>query len=329
MSKAWKITVSIISGILGAILIFLAVYYLWPWNKKFFDNASKEFAIPGLDTDFAPQGFDNIDGSDRFVIGGYMNDGSPSRFYVINDGNIEKYFTLRVSDSDYTGHAGGIVSVGGTFWVVGDKRAYRFHLSQVDSCENGGSVDVLDSFATNNGADFVFENNGYLWIGEFYRDKNYETDKSHWLQTRSGETNQALAFGYKIDESKSFGLVSNSPTPDKALSIRGLAQGIAVTSDGRLVVSCSYGLKDSNLYVYKPVLNEEKHGTYILGKHTIDLWYLDNDALINTINAPAMSEEICIKDSRLYILFESSAKKYRLFNRKALKNVYSLSVGML
>lgn len=327
MSIGWKIATIVISSILALILIFLGVYYLWPWNKSFFNMSSEEFLIPGLDTKFTPQGMSLIDGSDKFLICGYMTDNTPSRIYVINNGKIEKYFTLTQSEEDYVGHAGGIVSFGSTIWIVGDKHCYRFSLSDVNRIQNGGKVAILDSFKTNNGADFVFTSNNFLWVGEFYKKDKYETDASHRLQTRSGETNNAVVFGYKIDESKGYGLVSQAPLPDKALSIRDLAQGIAVASDGKFVMSTSYGLPDSNIYVYKNVLSEEKHGTIAIGMHNVDLWYLDNHALEQTINAPSMSEEIVIKNDRVYVLFESGAKKYRVFNRKQLKYVYSFALN--
>ena len=96
MTKAWKITISIIASILVLIMGFLAVYYLWPWNKEFFDNAKKEWEIPGLETTFTPQGFSKIEGQNKYLISGYMNDESPSRVYVIDGetGTAERYFTL-------------------------------------------------------------------------------------------------------------------------------------------------------------------------------------------------------------------------------------------
>jgi len=42
-----------------------------------------------------------------------------------------------------------------------------------------------------------------------------------------------------------------------------------------------------------------------------------------------MAEELVVHDGNVYILFESAAKKYRLFNRKKLTNVYSLPVSAL
>ena len=95
-------------------------------------------------------------------------------------------------------------------------------------------------------------------------------------------------------------------------------------------MSGSYGRADSALYVYKDVFSEAPHNpNFALGNHTIKLWYLDDESLTNTINVPSMSEEIAIKNNRVYILFESAGKKYKIFNRKQLKNVYSLSLDNL
>lgn len=328
MSKAWKITIILVSCILVLFFAFVSVYYLWPWNKEFFDHSTKEFEIPGLDTNFVPQGMTKIDGSDRYLISGYMSDNSPSRFYIIGeDGKLENYFTLKYDELDYFGHAGGVVSKGSSIWVVGDKLCYRFMLSDVNNLDESKVINAKDKMELSNEADFVFEYDNYLWIGEFYKEGDYETSKTHRLKTRSGEENPSLVYGYKIDESKINGLFENSPS--KILSIRGECQGISVTTDGKFVMSCSYSIKDSSLYYYKNVLSEERHGTFILGKKMIDLWYLDNQSLITSMNMPSMSEELVVNNDRVYILFESSAKKYKIFNRKQLKNVYSLPINIL
>jgi len=328
MSKAWKITIIIVSSILILFFAFISVYYFWPWNKTFFDNSTKEFEIPGLDTNFVPQGMTKIDGTEKYIISGYMSDNSPSRFYIIGeDGKMENFFTLKYDELDYCGHAGGILSKGSTVWVVGDKICYRLMLSDINNLSDSGTINAIDNFELSNGADFVFEYDSYLWIGEFYKKDKYETSRTHRLKTRSGEENPSLVYGYQIDESKKYGLYENSPS--KILSIRGECQGISVAKDGKFVMSCSYGIKDSTLYYYKDVLKEERHGTFVLGKKMIDLWYLDNESLLNTVNMPSMSEEIVVNNDRIYILFESSAKKYKIFNRKQLKNVYSLPINWL
>jgi len=328
MSKGWKITTIVIASVMLLIFTALGVYYLWPWNKKFFDNASKEFAIPGLDTSFVPQGIDKIDGQNQYIISGYMNDGGPSRFYIYDvESDTSKYFTLKRGEEFYSGHAGGVASAGMTIWTVGDKKCLRFSWEDVRDTEDGGFVEVIDAFDTPNGGDFIFDHDGLLWIGEFYKEGKYETEKSHRLKTTSGEENPSLVFGYTIDESASSGLLTKVPT--KLLSIRGLCQGMSIDSKGNFVMTTSYSVPDSNIYYYKDVLKNECDMKYFIGKHTVPLWFLDNNSLISKTNAPSMAEEVVVVSDRAYILFESNAKKYRLYNRKRLKNVYSLPVSSL
>ena len=85
----------ILASINVLIGLFLLFYFCLPWNKDFFEIAKKEFVIPGLETDFCPQGFTYVEGNDTFIIGGYMNDKSPSRYYVVDsESNETKYFTI-------------------------------------------------------------------------------------------------------------------------------------------------------------------------------------------------------------------------------------------
>ena len=141
MKKALKIVGIVLGSIVLLLAAFLAVWFLWPWNGAFFKNATKEFAIPGLDTDFVPQAFTKVDGQDTYIVGGYMSKGSASRYYVINGqtGAAEKYFTLKVSGEDYVGHACGIASSEGNLWIASkddnEGRAYRFALDDVAAVE--------------------------------------------------------------------------------------------------------------------------------------------------------------------------------------------------
>lgn len=350
MKMGVKITISIIASLLVLILVFLGIYFLWPWNRSFFNNADKEFSIPGLDTKFCPQGMTQIhDQGNKYLISGYMTDGSPSRFYLVDGdtNSIIKYVTLDVDGLDFDGHVGGVTYKDGNFWTVcavkGVGKGFRFTWDKLDSADNGSTVEVTSSdiFNTFNGADFVFTYGNYLWVGEFYKKDKYETKDSHRITTRSGETNPAVVIAYEISRTSNCGLVGEYestivkdwiPIPKKALSIRGLCQGIAVTNEGKFVLSTSWGLSDSNIYLYENVLDEDAHDTIDLASianFKVPLWYLDNESLISTTNAPAMSEEVIVKNDRVYILFESACKKYRLFNRKRLTNVYSLPVSYL
>lgn len=332
MKKAFKIIGITIASIILLIAAFLAVWFLWPWNSAFFKTATKEFAIPGLDTDFVPQAFTKIDGQNTYIVGGYMSKGSASRYYVLNSetGAVEKYFTLKFDGEDYTGHACGIASSEGNLWICSkddnEGRAYRFTLSSVLAVENGESVDIVDYFATNNGADNITVYNGYLWVGEFYRDGNFDTNESHRITTRDNQTNTAVAYAYKIDNTAACGVVDD--IPDMALSTTGLVQGMAFDEDG-IILSTSFSLPDSNIYSYENVLTQEAHSHITVNGTIVDLWFLDNESLIKKINAPAMTEEIIIDNNKLYILSESACQKYRILNRKRVTHFYSLPLDLV
>lgn len=332
MSKAWKIILIVVSSLLITILIAGSVYYFWPWHRDFFKNADDEFDIPGLDTSFCPQGMTEIEGYNKYLISGYMDDGSPSRFYLIDaeTKNVDKYIILNIDGKLYNGHAGGVASYGSTLWTFskeGEKGyGFRFKVSDIINAENGGEIKLgsYNYFETWNGADFAFVTDKILWVGEFYRDDNYLTDTNHHLTTRTGETNPAIIYGFNIDEGKNTGL--SDTTPKKAISVRGLVQGIALTEEGNFVVSTSYSIPNSIIYYYKDILNEEAHDTLKIGLTEMDLWYLDNKSLIKETSIPSMSEEIFVKNNRVYILFESACKKYKMFNRTRIDSVYSVPV---
>lgn len=327
--------------VIGIVVVLLmsavGVYFLWPWNRDFFDKAKKEFDIPGLDENFVPQGLSLVDGTDDdFLICGYMSDGKPSRVYYISGENHEnvKYVTLKLSDSgdDYVGHAGGITCEGNSIWVCGDGYIYRLLFSDINGADDGERIYMKAYMSIGNGADFVCANNGTLWVGEFYKKDKYETATGHHLKTRSGETNRAVAYGFTIDQGRGIGLeyhTSNSIVPKRALSLPDLTQGMSFTSDGKILLSTSWSIGDSTLKYYNNVFSEDAHSTVKYGGYTINLWYLDNEALISDTKIPSMSEEIVIKNDIAYILFESGCKKYSFVNRKSLKNVYSMPVSYL
>ena len=132
----------------------------------------------------------------------------------------------------------------------------------------------------------------------------------------------AVAFGYELNSANENGL--EDTIPDKAVSTRGLVQGVAITEEGNIILSTSYSLPASTIYCYKNVFLEEKHSTIKVNETDVDLWFLDGESLINEVSAPAMSEEIIAYNGKLYILNESACKKYKLFTRDSVKDVYSL-----
>ena len=337
MKKGWKITISIVSSILLLIILTISIYFIWPWNRDFFNNAKEEFSIPGLDTDFVPQGMTKVYDQNKYIISGYMNDGSPSRYYVIDGENNKtlKYFTLKTpGGKDYNEHAGGVASFGSTLWTVSSNELggfiYRFMLSDVEDVEDGGVVNIKDYVNANNNADWVMVHDNKLFVGEFYLKGKHDTSERHHFKTSSGKTYGALALGYTINELKKGGLQEDN-RPACAISIDEKCQGVAVTEDGKFITSSSYSVfKNSKINMYENVLLTESTTKFkFTAGYEIPVYFLDDSTMISSKDVPIMSEEIVVNDGRLYILFESSAKKYKNLCRVKLDDVYSVMVDYL
>ena len=54
--KVFKIVGIVLLCLIILLTGTVCVYYFWPWHRDFFNNADKEFEIPGLDEAFCPQG---------------------------------------------------------------------------------------------------------------------------------------------------------------------------------------------------------------------------------------------------------------------------------
>ncbi len=332
MSKAQKITAIVMACVFAVLGIFVIFWYFGTSYGDFYKYTKREFAIPGLDTSFTPQGLTHDEQENLFFVSGYMSDGSGSRIYVI-DGRTQatvKFVTLINEDRTvYTGHAGGIATDDENIWIAGEGTVNRISAEQLLQAESGDAVQITDSFESNNGADFltVDRQNNRLWVGEFQRDGNYDTDESHFIETSDGTTNKALSFCYDIaTENPEATCGLESLTPVMALSTPSLVQGMVIAED-RLVLSTSYSLPDSHIYIYTNVLNYATEDTFALDTDTnIPLFVLDGTDLLKDLIAPSMSEEIEYVNGRVFILFESACQKYGAVTREPLRNVYSFAL---
>lgn len=328
---------------------------------------------------------------DYFFISAYFKNG-PSRIYVIGSesGEIGYVTLLNTDGSDHIGHVGGIATNGRYLWVGSDDTVYvarygktnsdNVALDIIEKAEKHGSVKFTNSFKANCGAAFLYyydaDQNGaagtpsasdYLYVGEFYRAGNYDTNEKHHLTTKNGETNRAFAYEYRVSNSTSddsveaYGLYPSDgigenklkvPKIQKIFSLPNEIQGFARTQSG-IVLSQSYGLKNSHILYYKlswSSLNDNSNrerytsidkkgfneGFYYEGatfstssaqyrdtSTSLYVYYLDSESMLNDYSIPSMSEGLCTLEGRVYVLFESGAKKYSPFVRQVLKNVYS------
>lgn len=325
MSKAKKIVFLSTAIAIATVSIFMIFWYFGESYQEFYAKASKAFEIPGLSEGFVPQGLCYNEKINKFLTSGYMQNGSASRIYVVNaqNGKTEKYFTLKIEDTDYVGHAGGIASKGDNVWVSGDGLVVRFKSEEIEAIENGGIIFVGDFFNPQNGADFIAIEDNNLWVGEFHKPGKYDTDSSHVITTSNGKTNSAISFCYEIAPSKEFGIDSTIPT--KALSTPSLVQGMIV-SDNKIILSTSYSLPKSHIYTYENITTLSTDSKFIFGTAEIPLYILSDDSLVKDLEAPCMSEEIALVGEKVFVLFESACKKYSFVTRESLRHVYTYKI---
>lgn len=325
-----------------------------------------------------------------FFISAYLKN-APSRIYVVGQETGEVgYVTLKNEDgTDYTGHCGGLATNGYFLWVASDDTVFvatKKNPNQVDNigtdiiekAAEHGSIQFTTSFKANCRASFLYyydtdlggsripSSSDSLYIGEFYRNGSHETDDRHHITTPNGDKNTAFAYEYSASTSTEFGLSTKSgakdeknrdvPAIQKIFSITDEIQGFARVGNG-LVLSQSYGLKNSRLYYYRfnwssstssdnsyesytSIAKDDENrknlysdGFYYDGAKTVNgapfrdtsvrIYYIDSNCLINDYSIPSMSEGLCTLNNRVYVLFESGANKYKYFVRQTLKNVYS------
>ena len=325
MSKKKKILLITLSSVLAAILLTLTIYYFGAFYPKFNKVAIKEFSIPGLETTFVPQGLTYSETTNQFFVTGYMGDKSASRIYVVNksDYQVEKYFTVKFDNELSTAHFGGIATYNNTVWVTGEDSVLRFNISQIQNVNNGESVEALDEFKTGNACSFLTIKNNQLVVGEFYRDGSHESPSNHHITTNNG-TNKSLTVVYDINENNKYGLVDD--VAEYGISMPNKVQGMTFNKDGKIVLSTSYAIADSKVYIYENILDGTPSATTTFNNKTLNVYVLEESNLISTLTCPAMSEEVELVDGKVFISFESACKKYKFVNRTRTKHVYSLDI---
>ena len=188
------------------------------------------FAVPGLDTDFVPQGMCYIDSLGKFAISGYMSGKTGESRIYITDPETDEYKYVQLDG--YFAHAGGIASNGNDIWVSSgggldaDSGTYNYgtvyHLTLdvLVQAENGSKVSFDGRFRTEAKGSFAYASSDMLWVGEFYTPGgDNEVNPAHY----SGN-NHSIVCGYTlpldVDYSQNLPLV-----PDVVLSIPDKVQG--------------------------------------------------------------------------------------------------------
>lgn len=401
MNRSRLFTVfSVVFAVFTVLIIFVTLWY-WSDNYPDFNDFRQESDIHGLQEGAVPQGLAMYSGNytitdedgktdtiqqDVTITSAYFSNGSPSKLYV--SGSVTGYIgsvTVKDGDTLLNGHFGGVATNGSRVWICDDSIIYVLSYSSViNAAKSDATVEITSKFHANCRASFLYyyddttsSNSDKLYVGEFYKKGKYETDPTHHITTPNGDTNRAFVYQYSVSTvasniyglstlSTSTGLAGDDVVPkiDRIISITDEIQGFARTPNGSLVLSQSYGLKNSNLIFYKytdtvstatyidktsnralfTTLSGEKFfryhrtdgseikrnrtdynpdGVQYTSETSLYVYFADNAQVRRTYSVPSMSEGLAAKNDRIYVLFESGAKKYRLFVRQPINNIYS------
>lgn len=315
--KILNILLIILVSLITIALIFIMIYKKnLKQSYKDFVNISETFClIPGLDTEFVPQGISYNEKHNLILVTGYNTDKTASPLFILDtNGKLTKKVTMKtLENTDYTGHAGGIISFNDIIFISSGSKVYTLNINNVLEANDNDSVkvDAVTKVAVSGATMFVYKD--FLFVTEFYEETKNQTDVSHHIKTPSGDTNKALAFAYEIDEESTSGLKSDEP--DLVMSIPVKIQGFLATNE-ELIISTSFGrYNDSYIYKYKNILNYDTDNTYMYNDLELPLYIMDKADITYTLLAPPMSEGMTFYNDSMLVLFESAASKYRLTTR--------------
>lgn len=304
------ITISFLTGSMG---LFFRLN-----NVNYFNASTAEFMIPGLNENFIPQGLEYDERTNNFFFGGYTNDSSSSRVYLVNKTThkTKRVNLLNQKGSKFTSHFGGLKIRGNYVYVAGSSKGCLYIYSYQDfiDAKDNGEVKSIGSVSCKSENDkirvsFVGEIDNYIVAGEYYDKSAFDTASNHKITLSDGTINGGIATFYEVDETMEFGIKTE---PSFVLSLPDRVQGMTYY-DNTLYLSISYGLEQSQIKAYD-LSKVLVSGTINCLDSTYDLKILDDSSLIKTTYIAPMSEEIVIIDERLYVNQESASSNY-IFGR--------------
>lgn len=334
MNKAVKKTL-IISGavVCGIAALFLLLYITLAIIGCAMYGQAREVReyvcmIPELGSGFAPQGVTYSESEDLYILTGYDGDNT-TLLYLVKDKTYRRVKLKGEDGKTLKGHAGGVTVTKDRVYIAGSSSLILFSLAELVGADKDTEVTAKATFYVDNNAAYCYSNDDFLYVGEFYRASNYETDESRYFTTPAGEENKAIVSCYKLDDT---GLLiqedDGQAYPEYCISVTGLVQGFAIKDDV-CVLSRSYGLKNSSLEYHKLSCKGENTISVKFKKnktareHSAALYYLDSTTNIRTLTLPAFSEDVTIVKNRVVVTNEASANKYVVGKFFGSNKVYS------
>lgn len=279
--------IALFTVVWGGLNIFKYAIY-----SDFYNVRENLGTIPGLNDGFTPQGICVNEENEVYLMTGYQKDHTSSRIYITNGDDYNRYVLLLKEDNTpFTQHNGGIATTNDKVYISTDSKIYILDLNVLLNKET--KTMIMDTYVeVNNEASFVFSNDEHLYVGEFTGAGSYSTN--HSIQTNDGTYN-AILTKYSL---------SDLATPLCIYSIRDKVQGMAMNEEGDIVLSTSYGLKDSMFYKYDNENITDPKKTF----EGVPLYYLDNPS--KTLKAPPMSEDMDYSNGKWITYTESACDKY-------------------
>lgn len=298
---------------------------LWLKEGKyasFVRAAEPAFPIPALSEGYIPQGMCYSEALGRFVLSYYFPEGKQPSLVALVDPLTgvctKQLYLLRPDGSAYTGHAGGAAAWGEHVWITSGNTAYRLAAEDLRRAEDRSALAFRDTFQSAARGSFAFCSGDTLWLGDYYTSGQEPEYFGPQKELSSG--NHARAAAYPLSADAPMGVAGltksgGSPAPAAMLSIPDRIQGACVAADGRLLLSISYSTKlPSYLQVYPSFadfLARPPDYEVTVNDQTCPLWVLSETQVARTQILPPMSEGICSRDGKVYVLYESAALKFR------------------
>ncbi len=297
--KVFFSSIGILIMVLALAWIGLSVakYILY---EEYLDGKEDVCTIPDLNRGFTPQGITWLAEEDAYLHSGYQGD-ALALYYVKGD-DVRRFVPLDENGEPGKGHGGGVTSYGDYVYIADNHALLVYRLSELLAAKDGDSLGLVMRIPVDNSASFCSARDGKLFVGEFYRAGNYETDASHAFLTPEGEENRAIVSCYTIREDGFLEAI-----PDYWVSVPGLVQGFAMY-DGVIALSRSYGLRSSSLEFYSGMLDTGKTAPYT--ERAVPVYYVGSANLQQKLALPAFSEDLDIQDGKVIISFESACNKY-------------------
>lgn len=180
---------------------------------------------------------------------------------------------------DENSHLGGIAYDGSNIWVCNSSKmvieriSYTFVAVAIEN-NKGKCVDIRNLVE-------IYPVNLIPSCITFY-------DGLLWVATHAKYTNAQMA-------SYHFDIINNKLTFDNIYYIPSRVQGITFDEDGRVVLSTSYGRRNSS---------------YIKIYSSVNAMSINIEKYDKMIELPPCSEGITIEERKIYVIFESAGEKY-------------------